>query len=298
MKLPNLQAYNPEHTELCERALVTAWGLLDDYQDDLVLIGGLVPRYLCLRDGTRPEASTLDVDLGMALGVQGVGYNRIVDRLETLQFKPEPDTRPQTPPLAKFFRQFSAPNLKLVIDFFTDQPTDNPSTMQLLDNMYVPAQPGVGRALTVYRKVPVEATNLFGVPTRSVVKVCEVGPLLCLKLRACGADSMERHGKDAFDIINVVQYYDKGPDAAFAAFAAERGINPAFEEALAILERKFADPAGEGCMEYADFCLGGLRMTSSPVGFDYNYRQHRETAATVADRMLRAARGGSRGTID
>jgi len=291
MKKPNLQAYKPEQTDLCERALVTAWGLLDDYVPDLVLIGGLAPRYLCRRDGSKPEASTLDVDLGLALGVRGVSRNRITDRLETALFKPEPDTRPRTPPLAKFFRQFSEPNLKLLIEFFTEKLADDRVSIQLLDNMYVPAQPGIGRALEVYRTVRVEALDLSGVRAAHSVKICEVGPLLCLKLRACGSDSADRYGKDAFDIINTVQYYDRGPEAAIAAFAAERGVNPAFDDAIAVLKRKFSRSSSPGCVEYAEFSLGGLRMTSNLEEFNYNFRQHAETSALVADRLLRVAEG-------
>lgn len=294
MKLPNLQAYKPEHTELCERALVTAWGLLDDYASDLVLLGGLVPRYVCLRGPAIPEVSTLDVDLALALGVRGVSHNRIVDRLESAQFKPEPDTRPMSPPVAKFFRSFPEHNFKLQIEFLTDRPTPDSSSMPMLDNMYVPAQPGIGRASEVHRVVTISATNLFGVPTTCPIKVCEIGPFLCLKLRACGADSPDREGKDAFDIIHAVQYYDRGPEAAFAGFAAERGVNPAFDDALAVLDRKFADSAGLGTEEYAEFSMGGQRMTANLEDFDVMYQQKRETAAFIADRLRRAANGMTR----
>lgn len=225
MKRPHIQDYAPEHTELCERALVTAWGLLDDYQDDLVLIGGLVPRYLCRYDEASPQASTMDVDLGLALGVRGTAHHRIAARLAEVDLKPKglPEGV-RSPPIAKFYRQF--PEMELLVEFLTDRPTPDAPSPAELDNMYVPAQPGVGRALEVHRIVDIAAMNLLGVPARCGIRVCEIGPFLCLKLRACGADSVERHGKDAFDIVNAVRYYDKGPESAFAAFAAERGVIP------------------------------------------------------------------------
>lgn len=49
---------------------------------------------------------------------------------------------------------------------------------------------------------------------------------------------MHRHGKDAFDRINVVQYYDQGPDATFKAFAEERHVNPVCADAITVLDRK------------------------------------------------------------
>lgn len=296
MKLPNLQAYRPEQTELCERALVTAWGLLDDYVADLVLIGGLVPRYLCLRDSAIPDVSTLDVDLALALGVRGVSHNRIMNRLESAHFKPEPDTRPMSPPVARFFRSFPEHNFKLQIEFLTDKPTPESSSAPMLDNMIVPAQPGIGRALAIHRTVSLTATDLFGALTTRSLNVCEIGPFLCLKLRACGADSPDRNGKDAFDVVHAVQYYDRGLESALAGFAAERGINPAFDEALAVLERKFADADGAGPGEYAEFSMGGLRMTANLDDFDVTYQQHRETAAFIADRLRRAANNGTKTT--
>jgi hypothetical protein len=40
--------YDPEHTELCEKALVEVWQNLRDYEDSLVFLGGLVPRFFAI----------------------------------------------------------------------------------------------------------------------------------------------------------------------------------------------------------------------------------------------------------
>jgi hypothetical protein len=271
---------------LCERVLVTAWGLLDDYRNDLVLIGGLAPRYLCERSDT--PSGTMDVDLGIALGVRGTAHNRIAARLAEVDLKPKGTPEGvRIAPLAKFYRQF--PEIELQVEFLADRPTSGAPSLAEIDNMLVPTLPGVGRALEVHRVVPIEALNLFGIPSVCNVKVCEIGPFLCLKLRACGADSDQRHGKDAFDIIHTVQSYDRGPEAAFAAFAAERGVNPAFEEAHAVLARKFADADGPGCVEHAEFSLGALRMSANIDEFTEMHRRERETAALIADRLFHAA---------
>jgi hypothetical protein len=47
MKLPHHQDYEGRDTDLCERALLTIWPHLGDFQPNLSLVGGLVPRYLC-----------------------------------------------------------------------------------------------------------------------------------------------------------------------------------------------------------------------------------------------------------
>ena len=40
--------YTAEDTVRAEAALLTVWAVLQDFREDLVLVGGLVPRYICL----------------------------------------------------------------------------------------------------------------------------------------------------------------------------------------------------------------------------------------------------------
>lgn len=288
MKLPNLQAYDRGHTELCERALVTVWNLLDDYREHLVLIGGLAPRYLCREGADSLAVNTMDVDLGLAIGVRGTAHNRIAARMADSGFKTKPEElSPGALPLAKFYRQF--PGLELTVEYLADRPTPGSQSVLELDNMLVPTQPGIGRALAVHQLVEIKAVDLFGVERTCAVKVCEVGPFLCLKLRACGADAPERHGKDAFDLIHAVQYYESGQQAALKAFAAERDVNPAFGEAVAVLKRKFKDENGPGPAEFAQFSLGGLEDQAHRDDNALVSEQQRQTAAFVAKLLLRAA---------
>ena len=113
MKLSHYHDYSAGHTELCEKALVTAWNLLADYEEYLVLIGGLVPRYLCTVPTDEPQASTMDVDLGLSLAVRGTATKRIGTQLACAGFKTKPDPMPPgTLPLAKFYRRFDKLELK------------------------------------------------------------------------------------------------------------------------------------------------------------------------------------------
>jgi hypothetical protein len=47
MKLAHYNEYRPEDTTRAESALLTVWAALGNLTDDLVLVGGLVPRYIC-----------------------------------------------------------------------------------------------------------------------------------------------------------------------------------------------------------------------------------------------------------
>lgn len=64
--------YPPRSLESAEAALLTAWRSLEQYHNDLVLVGGLAVHYLTRRDvAGLPGAVTLDVDFGISLGASG-----------------------------------------------------------------------------------------------------------------------------------------------------------------------------------------------------------------------------------
>ena len=78
MKYDTYSAYDPRHTGLAESAFLTVWAGLGSWYDDLVLIGGLVPKYLCgdhTIQRTLPRPASLDVDLGIALAADRGQYS-------------------------------------------------------------------------------------------------------------------------------------------------------------------------------------------------------------------------------
>ena len=80
MKYETYRDYDPRGVDLAESALLTVWAGLSSYQNDLVLIGGLVPKYLCGDvSATRslPRPVTLDADLGIALGASAGSYGSL-----------------------------------------------------------------------------------------------------------------------------------------------------------------------------------------------------------------------------
>lgn len=70
MKHETYSEYAPRQTALAESAFLTLWSTLGAWHADLVLVGGLVPKYLCgdlTQPRDLPRPATLDVDLGIAL---------------------------------------------------------------------------------------------------------------------------------------------------------------------------------------------------------------------------------------
>ena len=59
MKFSKASDYRSENTQLSESALLSLWAKLGDLQDDIVLVGGLVPRYICRPSSDGLEPNTL-----------------------------------------------------------------------------------------------------------------------------------------------------------------------------------------------------------------------------------------------
>ena len=75
MKYETYSEYDPHRTALAESAFLTVWAGVGSWHNDLVLVGGLVPKYLCgdlTKARTLPRPATLDVDFGISLAA-GVG---------------------------------------------------------------------------------------------------------------------------------------------------------------------------------------------------------------------------------
>jgi hypothetical protein len=74
MKHEHHDDYSRADTLRSEASLLTVWAILREFRGDLVLVGGLVPRYLCQTPGDDIPPVTLDVDLGIALGLSSGQY--------------------------------------------------------------------------------------------------------------------------------------------------------------------------------------------------------------------------------
>lgn len=133
---------------------------------------------------------------------------------------------------------------------------------------------GVSRALAVNRRVRISGYDLQGARVAEEVRVCEVGPYLCLKLQAYAGRAQ---GKDVFDVVRAVRDYDGGSEAAAVHFHAERGKNLAYEPALRILRERFEDARSKGPTQYASFCM--------PSDTDINDAQRRNRIGRVNEAL-------------
>lgn len=248
MKYETYSEYHPHHTALAESAFLTLWSTLGSWHGDLVLVGGLVPKYLCgdlTQHRSLPRPATLDVDLGIALAADSGQYGSLFWKLAGLGFK-KSEKHPAR--MEKTIGDFP-----IYVDFLVEHPPRTSGSAKVED-IIASIMPGVDRALATARSIEVTGVDLHGADQKLVARVCEVGPFLALKLRAfCD----RQQPKDAFDILYTLRHYDGGSAAAFAAFAAEvRAGNPACTDAVRTLNEHFKTETSPGPVKASHFVFG------------------------------------------
>ncbi len=280
MKYPTSSEYDPRHAALAERAFLTVWSTLSSWHTDLVLVGGLVPKYLCgdlTQHRSLPRPATLDIDLGIALATDSGQYGNLFWELNGQGFK----TSAKHPPrLEKTIGDFP-----VYVDFLVEHPPRTSGSAQLED-ITASIMPGVNRALATARAIEVTGVDLHGAYQKLTARVCEAGPFLALKLRAFGD---RQQPKDAFDILYTLRHYDGGTAAAIAGFAEEvRSGNPACPDALRTLREHFTNEISPGPVKASHFVLGQV-APGEPADTRFLRTTLRQDMVDAAAQLLKAA---------
>jgi hypothetical protein len=274
MKYERYSEYDPQQVSLTESALLTVWPALRQWHEDLVLVGGLAPKYLCgdvmsVRD--LPHPATLDVDLGIALAADSGQYGNLSWDLGGQGFRV---SKVHPSRFEKTVGNFTIP-----IDFLVEHPGHTTGSCQV-GGLTASIIPGINRALASARRVNVTGADLHGAVQNLSIRVCEVGPFLALKLRAFHE---RQQPKDAFDILYTILHYDGGTDAAIAAFADEvRHDNPACPNALDTLRKHFTDERSPGPVKASQFVVGDVQNPSADL---------RHLRASIRQDIMGAAAG-------
>lgn len=268
MKHLHYTDYGPDDTQWAESALLTVWSALGDLTEDVVLIGGLVPRYIC-RPTQRLAAVTIDVDIGVTLEFTSGQYATTKTRMLNHGFDWAKN---------RFVRRID--KREIFVDFLTPRTAPNGPDAVMVDDVVASTVLGLDRALSVHRVVPVPGHDLNGAAVIEHVNVCAVGPFICLKLQAYAGRAK---GKDVFDFVRAVRDYDGGSATARDLFHAERNLNPAYATAIRTLAERFTGPESKGPVDYAEFCVGAELPTPGSEAF---FRQQRVNDALDAARFV------------
>ncbi len=247
--------YDVVRTELAERVLLEVWGRLGEFHDFLVLVGGMVPRYLIPQASETAEAApvhcgTMDVDLGISLAVADAEtYETIrVTLTDRLGFEPglNPEGREQRHSFVK-----SVSGVLINIDFLTTEYDGPTSVIRKVQRTLSAIQvEGLGLALNDPFRVTIHGSTLAGAKTVETVNVCRPVPFAVLKALAF---EKRREPKDAYDLVYLLRYYDDGPSSVAAAATDDEKQAESFQHALESLAIRFQSPDHDGPFTYASF---------------------------------------------
>jgi hypothetical protein len=248
MKYETYGEYDPRAVAQTHPAFLTVWSALGSYHEDLVLLGGLVPQYICKHPAggaALPRPATLDVDFGVALGATAGQYGTLSTDLRAQGFRLSEKQR------GRFEKGCSG--FTLYVDFLVED-GESPRGTRMVDDVPASVMPGVVRALATARRISIEGTDLFGARQKVTARVCDAGAFLVLKLRAF---LHRQQGKDVFDLLYTMLHYDRGTQAAVESFAREsKAGNPAFADARVALEKLFAGESSPAAIKAAHFVFG------------------------------------------
>lgn len=252
-KPQDITGYTSGTTRLAEQGLLEVWRHLGPFHNHLVLVGGLVPRYLVgtpAHTRQKPHCGSMDVDLGVSLAVANVKtYATIRERLiGSMGFVPGANTagRQQRHSFVKTI----APG-ELIVDFLTVNYGGPKAKIRAVEkNLSAIQTEGLGLALANPLTVEVSGTLLSGGQTIESVRICRAVPFVILKALVLD-DRGER--KDAYDLVYTLTYYKNGPASVAAEITGTERKSDSFAHALRILKKRFHSPSDDGPEKYARF---------------------------------------------
>lgn len=246
--------YSKEQTELAEQVLLEVWSRLGQYRSFLVLVGGLVPRYIVdQRKAAKQNAAhhgSMDVDLGISMAVKDLeAYHSIRETLFSLGFRQSTNER-GNPQMHSFVKDIN--NVPVNIDFLTteyDGPED--SLMRgVKDELRAIQVEGLGLAFVNPLMIKITGKLLSGGNTEEEIRVCNFIPYIVLKALAF---DKRREPKDAYDLVYVLQNaFDDPKQLARRATEDERKAH-SFLHAIQTLQNHFRTIEHNGPMSYERF---------------------------------------------
>ena len=246
--------YDRQRTELAERVLLEVWSRLGEYRDKMVLVGGLVPRYLINQTVAQQQGNqhcgSMDIDLGVSIAVTDADtYRSIRNTLDNMGFKPGKNERGREQ-LHSFIKEIDG--VEVNIDFLTTTygGPDDSLMRELEDDLRAIQVEGLGLALNSPCKIQIEGRLLSGGITTEEINVCREIPFIVLKSLVF---DNRRECKDVYDLVYVLVNYDGGAEEVAKLPTKEELKENSFHRAVAVLENRFRDISRDGPTKYAQF---------------------------------------------
>ncbi len=268
-KPPTAADYRAEHVALVRATCLYVATKLGDLMDDVVVVGGLVPSLLIDRDtlpsGTPAHVGTIDLDLGLTLGLLDRGrYRTLTEALRDAGFVP--DRNDQGHPIRQRWK--IADTEGVTVDFLIQPslPEDQGGRLRNIEPDFAAViAPGLHLAFRDRQQVALAGSTIRG--EQAVRGIWACGPGAYVVLKALAFDGRGEN-KDAYDLYYVIRNYGSGVENVVARLQPLLG-DPTAAKALHILRRDFLDHAGVGPRRVAEFLTGGRddAVQADVVGF-------------------------------
>lgn len=227
---------------------------LGDLRDEVVIVGGLVPTLLIPQtqrpNGRRPHIGTMDVDLGLAIGILDLQrYHELCERLRNAGF--EPDTTSSGRTTSQRWR-IKSDTGHASVDFLipATSASDKGGTLRNLEKDFAAIiTPGLELAFQDRRLVTLLGETIRHEEATRELWVCEAGAFVVLKALAFQGRG---ENKDAYDLTYVLQNYGRSTADIFDHLAPLLPSAPA-RQALQILHRDFSTIDSIGVVRSAEF---------------------------------------------
>ncbi|MCH7797734.1 MAG: nucleotidyl transferase AbiEii/AbiGii toxin family protein [Planctomycetes bacterium] len=246
--------YVPGVSRLVRQTCLEVATRLGDFQDQLCVVGGLVPSLIIpqseLREGEEVHVGTIDLDLGFSVVVLDEHlYEEIAKRLREAGFAPDQNDEGNT--TAQRWKSAQG----VTVDFLIPPtlPDDKGGRLRNLDeNFAALIIPGLDLAFEDSELVTIDDELPTGGRATREIRVCGPASFIVLKALAFGNRGKP---KDAYDLYYVLRHHRLGA-SAIGSRIAEFGTHPQIDEACEILRRDFLDPDLVGPVRVTEF-LGG-----------------------------------------
>ena len=240
--------YDALQVEAARSVMLELVGLLGEYRDDIVLVGGWVPALLLPQDKIR-HIGSLDVDLALNhRSLKDPGYKTICSLLKGRGYWQEPG-------LPRFIFWRTVMVVGKTIDVQVDllageyQGTNPGHRTQEIQDVRALKVRGCDLAFESPKEISVEGTLPNGAKDTALVRIAAIVPFLAMKGMAM---ARRRKEKDTWDVYYCVRNYPGGTAALAAEFAPHLG-HGLIQEGLRHIAEKFASPDHVGPRSVADF---------------------------------------------
>jgi hypothetical protein len=247
------EGYGPDFLERSRRTCLHVATVIGDMIDEVVLVGGLVPSLIVSQEnlptGAERHVGTMDVDMGLALGLLHEGrYQELSERLRRAGFGPDSNEEGRATRQRWVWKEA----LGVSIDFLIPPraPEDQGGRIRNLEGDFAALiAPGLPLAFRDRLKLTLDGMTLLDERVVRDLWVC--GPAAYLVLKALAFRSRGEN-KDAYDLYYVLRNHGEGPRSVADLFRPLLD-DPVAREALVVLEQDFTTSDSVGAMRVAAF---------------------------------------------